>query len=854
MSTQRTESNESKTGYLKKISMFFQGNKFDGRLTLIMLMSLLFLLLSSSVAANKVKYSRPKFDKTPHKKTVWMHVNSWFEPNKDRVDALGGPDTAARHYQSDSQWGVALDEVSKYGVTGYQFEVSLFSRPQDNRRIIGRVLDSLKRQKSDAKIVLYIPVHVPDSKGRMEKLFAEVEDYLKNHPNYYRLNGSPVIVIYRYWKQTPKSMHEIIANAEARFGHMIWLIEAMMATPEMLRKFMPVADGLTMYGNWSLTNQQKIFDKVAPVMHKEFPDKIFEAGVQNNYSNHFHYGGVAPRLMDKYLASWKTALEAQPDSIAITNFFDHYENSHHLPSWAWEDLLMKISQYYIAIWRGQPPPKTPPKQRPEVFVVNTANAVIGQTAAFDLISFPSVSGRPVTVDFAITDATGKTLKDFGKVTLATNKLDIKRFNIPTLEFADVRALFPKVRWLIFGKGTNLVPGIRPWMLYFASSTANTIKVLKSSVKTEKTYQWRMNGQSYGSTIDYPDDGQVNIACYTMLQYGDGKQFAASGSARLLRNGREFARFASSGNLSFTRLVEIPNPGAGLDWYNLEFENKHGKRVTLLPIWVRNKNRRPGKVTLPVYDTAKKEVVSIQIDADRIPFFYYKCNTNDGMLLRDSSGYRHHGFIKGVSFEGGHLQQYGFRHEHNGPVPPQTPNNPEFMRDPDGCGFYRFKGPKGYIRIMGGTMPPYASTVEFSVRVAKYSEAGIFGTANQQLSIGLTADGRIKAYKGKATEGMGGTKATSGKEAQVVSGQPIPLNKWVRVTAVYNLKNFSLYIDGKLQGSAPFTPRPGHEWFNTVVIGAYGKFPYGLERGNYFEGDITNIRIYGRNLNPTEFLK
>ncbi|MCF6173759.1 MAG: hypothetical protein L3J44_08280, partial [Campylobacteraceae bacterium] len=111
--------------------------------------------------------------------------------------------------------------------------------------------------------------------------------------------------------------------------------------------------------------------------------------------------------------------------------------------------------------------------------------------------------------------------------------------------------------------------------------------------------------------------------------------------------------------------------------------------------------------------------------------------------RDSSGYRHHGFIRAVGFEGGHLQQYGFRHEHTGPVASKHSKNPQFKRDANGEGFYRFKGPKGYIRIMGGTMPPYASTVELSIRIKKYAASGIFGTANKQLSIGLTKDGKIK---------------------------------------------------------------------------------------------------------------
>lgn len=67
---------------------------------------------------------------------------------------------------------------------------------------------------------------------------------------------------------------------------MVWLMDAMNAKPDLLRRFLPYLDGISMYANWGSGTQQKIFSELVPVMRQEFSHKIFEAAVQNNYFNH----------------------------------------------------------------------------------------------------------------------------------------------------------------------------------------------------------------------------------------------------------------------------------------------------------------------------------------------------------------------------------------------------------------------------------------------------------------------------------------------------------------------------------------------------------------------------------------
>jgi len=132
--------------------------------------------------------------------------------------------------------------------------------------------------------------------------------------------------------------------------------------------------------------------------------------VHTTYCVHFHYGGVAPKLTEKYRNSWKITLAARPDSITITNWFDTYENSRIMPSYELEDSTLRVAQNEIAKWKKQKPLET---DSPDLYVSNYTNVLLGQPLHFEIIGFPlKEKDKKVTVWMEICDAKENVLHSF----------------------------------------------------------------------------------------------------------------------------------------------------------------------------------------------------------------------------------------------------------------------------------------------------------------------------------------------------------------------------------------------------------------------------------------------------------
>jgi len=246
------------------------------------------------------------------------------------------------------------------------------------------------------------------------------------------------------------------------------------------------------------------------------------------------------------------------------------------------------------------------------------------------------------------------------------------------------------------------------------------------------------------------------------------------------------------------------------------------------------------------------VADVVVETARVPYFHYRCDRDTGGILLDSSGYEHHGYLGGKGYGGGHLARTGYRHEHTGAVAPTVAESaPKWQRGADGKGFLRFDG-GNYVMIQGGTAFPYASTYECSVRPRTTgTQQAILGAPNGQIRLARLADGRIEASRDQAVEGMGGSKPQRGKPATVVSQRPVAEGHWTHIAVVYDLRRLTLYIDGQLQGSAASVPLRSHEFINALVLGGDCGFPFNPKPG--FVGDLLDVRIYGRNLAPAEFL-
>ena len=315
---------------------------------------LFFMLFATTLHGAKKIPPRPKFNKEPYKKTVWSQANPWFPPNLSRThnSRVAGPDYSWWNLSKDPRimWKQVAEKIKPYGLTGLQLEVYVFD---DGRPGFLNVFKTMADGFKDAGNKFFVQPWLCRPAPTVELTIKGLEEFMllmKNHPNVYRLNGAPVISVYRPTKLNPEEWFEVIKTLEARHGRMIWLLNSLWFNDNMdnLKNYLRVFDGITQYG--ILKSHLKHFKELVKI-RKDFPEKIWELVVHNNHFVHFHGGGVPTILTKKIRKEWESVFDFKPDAVAITNFFDISEYSRIFPSYEAEDILMRISHNYISKWR-----------------------------------------------------------------------------------------------------------------------------------------------------------------------------------------------------------------------------------------------------------------------------------------------------------------------------------------------------------------------------------------------------------------------------------------------------------------------------------------------------------------------
>ena len=804
----------------------------------------------------QTKDFRPKFDKSGMKGNITTQANPWFPFNKPRIHALGGPNYAAKEFIGNNVWGQGLEVMQNYGFDVVYIEIN------DGAwyHTLVAALKQAKEMNLKIKLGMFVGIYNhknPDKTAeKLIKVWRNFKDDIKNHPNLYRIDGRPVVLIYTPGAYKPEQWKIVMDKLEKEFGPMIFLanlrgMKGALASnktqvAEALRKYMPYFDGISNYGSSGIRNQRVLADVVAPIMHKEFPQKIYEGCIHSTYTCHFHMGGLAVDLSRFYRESFDIMTRAKPDSINITNLFDHYENSLIFPCYEREDFMVRYAQYWGSTRPGGKP--FPKWNYPELVVTNNIMSLLGRDdIQMEVIGFPfTAADTKVTIQLDLCDTAGKVIKKFpAEVLDLSKKVQVRRYSYPALDAAKYRGLVPRLNYVWRGKNykmnynpmTLVSAGIRPYHMWWARSTRNALQVRFGDKP------WYMGGVGPGGTLDYPEGGIVNFMGFIKPTWNAKSRTSNFSRYSIKRNGNEFyTSQEGTKQLQINLALPLPASGEALQYFYLEMENIEGIRHQTLPIWVAPPNRK-GMVRIPVF-TKDKKIVDVEIEACRVPYYYYPCDTNAGNLLLDVSGYVHNGNIAGAGYGGGHLGHTGYYYYHNGPIAPKS--GTKFLRDENGKGFYRFEG-KDAVTIMGGTIFPYAITLEASVRFPKFGKLmGIFGSAKQQLNLSVLPNGKLYLVR------KGVDKNGNKKLAEIVTRRKLKPDTWYRIAVTYDLQKLRIYIDGKLEKEAEVYPISEPEWGTHLIVGGLCKWVWDpIEK---MTGDIREIRIYGRNLKPEEFLK
>lgn len=803
---------------------------------------------------------RPAFDKAPYAKTVWCQANPWWQPDRPAVGGRGGTDYAWDKYPSEPvpKWAKVAQVCRPYGLDGLAMEL-LVDNQGGGADVYLSMLDGFRQAGNGmmGEIMLTNATAggtVEIVTRNMLATFDKIAPAAMKHPNSYRLDGAPVVMVYNpSTKFTAVQWQQVISTVESKYGRFIWLLDANNRTAQWLDELLPVFDGVTYYANFTEAEQRRQVAAVAELMRRAWPQKIFQAPVHTTFTSHFWYGGLRPELSAKLRHSWEISLDYAPDSIVVTNLFDTQENSRVLPSYELDDLMLRVSQAYIEKWRGTPFSET---REPDLYVTNYLNVLLGQPLRFEVVGLPLAgTNKQVAVELSLCDSAGRKLHQFPSRTITLDEMRVLSYEIPSLRFKDQLALHPNLvcKWsggpdLTTGllPPTNLQSSMLPQMLFWARS-------YKRLICMSKNVAWSMEDSGPGGQVLYSSAGQAVLRADLRPLPGEGPAHRGD-FVRMLRNGRELGG-GEFNDTAFVHAARLPNPVGALDWYNLEMVNRSGSRYLSAPIWVHG-GARSGQVQLPILDTGSGTISQLTLAAQRVPYFQYDCDRDTGTLLVDSSGYDHHGRLGGQRVERRFLNSTGYRFEHEGRsiIDFEPATMPAFGRDDDKRGYLRFDGVGTFAGIFGGTAFPYASTYEISIRPRRTGKLeGLLGAPNNQIQLFRDEQGRILARRNRPFEGEGGSAVPESIRPVEVRSQGIAsIGRWTRIAVVYDLKKLALYIDGQLQGAVPCAPAVEMEWLNPVFVGTDAKFPFDPGT-HFFQGDVRRIRIYGRNLSRKELL-
>ncbi len=701
---------------------------------------------------------RPPFDKSDYKGTVAIQANPWFPLYKSPMHALGGPNTQYMKPKTADWWGEGMKLCREYGVTMLTPEIN---EPSAWTGCWRSMLDSARKNGVPVKIGMFFGMY---SKGKdaviasMKRVLGPFREDLKSNPAVARAGGCPVMVVYNPTKFKPEVWGEVFAALDAEFGRMVYLMNAGEFAwaaakggggtekidarfEKLLREYLPHSDGISSYGNGTRVP----FGVVKKVM-SEYPRKINEGQAHFVYCNHFHMGGGCEGLSDIWRNHLEACFSSDPDSIMLTNLFDHFENSLVYPCYEREDLLLRYLEYMLEKWKGTPFRRM---SEPELVVANSVTALVGwRDLKFEVLGFP-IGGKNTDVEIMldICDTSGKVLHTFPARKMELTEFRAETFTIPSVRFAGERAVVPRLRYRWAGREramnynpmTVLDPSIRGYRMFWARSTRNELRVNGKN-------DWRMDDTAPGGTHRPRRLGltRFSAALTPVYQGADGRLLGASRYG-VRRDGQEFYFQDEAKGFNCDFVLPVPNPGYALHWYHLEVHNGAGRKYQTLPIWEANA-RRSAKVEIPIWK-ADGSIEEYAIEDVRVPFWYYPVEEDCANILLDVSGWGHNGSVRGVGYGGGHLGHTGYHHYHNGPTGSTLGGKSRslFRRDADGRGYLAFDGSNDYVTVMGGTAFPGAFTYELSVRPAELGrECGLLSTAyNNQIQIWLMPDGAVK---------------------------------------------------------------------------------------------------------------
>lgn len=870
---------------------------------------------------------RPAFDKSGRRGQVFTHVNDWKNMTATQV----APEVDRCLWRSrDSAFEdhvFMAHKMAQFGIRGF------YMQDTGNSLRIDQVADAFRVAGNGRTVALFIAGRPPgwrrarQAKNREERVRARVDAWVKllrrrkglfkGHPNYDRVDGHPVFVLY-HGPTAPDVWKEAVRIIEEKTYRCIWLKHEHFWDEERLKQWIPIMDGTTQYASGD--SLWRRLGNIADAMHEHYPQKIFEAnlGPKHHSDLQGQSGSDKGQFTHFFREGLRFALSLEPDSLHVTNWNDVVENSHVFASYQQWNTYLRLLREATAGFRGAEPPR---RTEPELILSNKINLRVGEDLQLEVLVFPMTGEEAkLTLDLRLLNAAAEEVHRFDPRTLQCSELRAERFRVGSLKFAEELALYPVLRYTLQDEEHGPWR-TRPTRLWYSQTPNDMVWMVPLEAWREKfEVDWWLTPAGV-SREKATRPGGVLVADpqdRSLLQFYRGVAPATRGKdspTHLLRNGRPTRRFwpredRDRGGTAMAGRYCAAN-AAPMEWFELEtfhyaqetFETLRGKLTMRQPrgVWASRPIyvvRDPGlmeevPVRVPVqhfegptYQRALSEssnwltripfetIETISVPRYRIPFWHYRFDRDNGGMAVDWSGYDHHGWLgtRDRNRYGAHGPMgYNFSHRFGAftqPIRPAgdlPPDAPEFRRNDSGRGYLHFDGENDYVYFPPRTRFPYAETCEMVVRLPE--PTGELQTLLSHFQSWKDEDRRNKLVVQIDGHNHLLVHAPLGKTLtkSFRSSRPLPSGQWLHVAVVNNLETVRAYVDGEpVEESIETAPYGGYQGQSCLVFGltALVKKPFTLgsagRRGRHwrapFAGDLAELRLTGRALTPEEFLR
>jgi hypothetical protein len=240
---------------------------------------------------------------------------------------------------------------------------------------------------------------------------------------------------------------------------------------------------------------------------------------------------------------------------------------------------------------------------------------------------------------------------------------------------------------------------------------------------------------------------------------------------------------------------------------------------------------PNKTPISVYSNTKKQPVTLEVSASRVPDIVYDFNPRRGSILATDAGRPFWGILGGyftqATERGGGESNDGSPFIRPGIYPEGvTKGAPDWVKTENGENALQFDGVGTYAILPQGVIPRRAGfTIEMDVKPDN-EKGKQFLIGNRTYYMGSLA---VFVDEGElAAEFLGEFSGTTG----VKSGLKLPAGKWSHLTISYDQKNLVFDMDG--QKSQPLKIEGPGLYDTLTIVGGFGE--------DWFAGQIKSLRI------------